>query len=424
MARSDRRAAGVISRVTLWDSVSIAARGLGRHWPRAALNVVGIFAGVASVVLLIAVAHAVSDASAAQVEGLGADLVVVYPSGVSASGVQIGIGTASSLSADDVTSLGDPGFVPDGVAAVPTAGLRSDVSALSRTTQTDVLGSTQEFAAVRGYSIREGRFLNTAEVQSAASVVVLGQTVVDGMFSGVDPVGQTVRINQHPFTVIGTFASRGYSGAYNQDDLAVMPLTGLWADVLPSSAPRIEQVLVRSTSPDATAQVKNEVTNTLLRRHHIINPAKADFQVRTQQDLIASAQRFGTLMKWMLVVIASISLLTGAIGIMSLMLASVRERSYEIGIRRAVGATRVHILSQFLLEALLLSCVGGIVGIALGFGAATFMGNVVTDIPPPVVTYNAVLVALAVALVVGVGAGLYPAARAASLQPVEAVRRR
>lgn len=408
----------------LWDTISVAARGLGRHWPRAALNVVGIFAGVASVVLLIAVAHAVSDASTAEVEGLGANLVIAYPSGVSASGVQIGIGSASSLNADDVTSLGDPGFVPDGVAAVPTAGLRDNVSALSRTTQTDVLGSSQDFGVARGYTIREGRFLNAAEVQSAASVVVLGQTVVDGMFVGEDPVGQTVRINQHPFTVIGVFASRGYSGSYNQDDLAVMPITALWANVLPTSAPRIEQVLIQATSPNATAQVKNEVTNTLLRRHHITNPAQADFQVRTQQDLIASAERFGTLMKWMLVVIASISLLTGAIGIMSLMLASVRERSYEIGIRRAVGATRGNILSQFLLEALFLSCIGGVVGIALGYGAATFMGSVVTDIPAPVVTYNAVLVAIAVALVVGVGAGLYPAARAASLQPVEAVRRR
>jgi putative ABC transport system permease protein len=410
--------------VKLTDTVSVAARGLGRHWTRAALNVIGIFAGVASVVLLIAVAHAVGEASKAEVQGLGANLVVVYPSGVSASGVQVGIGSNSSLSADDVSNLGNSAFVPDGVAAVPTAGLRDNVNALSRTTQTDVLGSSQDFRAARGYAIREGRFFDPPEVQSAASVVVIGQTVVDGLFVGQDPVGQTVRINQHPYTVVGVFASRGYSGSYNQDDLAVMPITSLWADVLPTTAPRIQQVLVQSTSPNTTALVKSEVTHTLLQRHHITNPLQADFQVRTQQDLIASAQRFGTLMKWMLVVIASISLLTGAIGIMSLMLASVRERSYEIGIRRAVGATWGNILSQFLLEALLLACLGAVVGIALGYGAANFMGSVVTDIPAPVVTYNAILVAIAVALVVGVGAGLYPAARAASLQPVEAVRRR
>jgi putative ABC transport system permease protein len=410
--------------VKLTDTVSVAARGLGRHWTRAALNVIGIFAGVASVVLLIAVAHAVGEASKAEVQGLGANLVVVYPSGVSASGVQVGIGSNSSLSTDDVAALGDAGFVPDGVAAVPTAGLRDNVNALSRSTQTDVLGSSQDFSAARGYTVREGRFFNAADVQSAASVVVVGQKVVDGIFVGEDAVGQTVRINQHPYTVIGVFASRGYSGSYNQDDLAVMPISALWADVLPTTSPRIQQVLVQATSPGTTAKVKSEVTNTLLRSHHITNPLQADFQVRTQQDLIASAQRFGTLMKWMLVVIASISLLTGAIGIMSLMLASVRERSYEIGIRRAVGATWGNILSQFLLEALLLACVGAVVGIALGYGAATFMGSVVTDIPAPVVTYNAILVATAVALFVGVGAGLYPAARAASLQPVEAVRRR
>lgn len=408
----------------LKDTVSIAARGLGRHWTRAALNVVGIFAGVASVVLLIAVAHSVSAASRAEVAGLGANLVVVYPAGVSSSGVQVGIGTNSSLSTDDVQALGDPGVVPDGVASVPTSGLRDNVTAFTRGTQTDVLGSSELFAAVRGYTMSEGRFLDSAEVQSSASVIVLGRTAADALFVGVDPIGQTVRINQHPFTVIGIFASRGYSGSYNQDDLAVMPITSAWSYVLPATIPRVEQVFVQATSPNATAQVKNEVTNALLQRHHITNPAQADFQVRTQQDLIASAERLGTVMKWMLAVIASISLLTGAIGIMSMMLASVRERSYEIGIRRAVGATWGNILSQFVVEALLLACIGGVVGVALGIGAASVMGSIVTDIPAPVVTYGAIVIASAVALVIGVGAGLYPAARAASLQPAEAVRRR
>jgi putative ABC transport system permease protein len=410
--------------VKVRDTVSIAARGLGRHWPRAALNVVGIFAGVASVVLLVAVAHAVSLASKAEVEGLGANLVVVYPTGVSSSGVQQGIGSGSSLSTDDVAALGNSGFVPDAIAAVPTTGLRDTVSARNRTDQTDIIGSSDEFAAARGYVLSSGRFFNLAEVKSGASVVVLGHTVVESIFGAVDPVGQTVRINLHAFTVTGVFATRGYSGSYNQDDLAVMPITSAWGFVLPSTTPRIEQVFVAATAPSATAKVKNEVTNALLRRHHINNPAQADFQVRTQQDLLASAQRLATVMKWMLAVIAGISLLTGAIGIMSLMLATVRERAYEIGIRRAVGATWGNILSQFLVEALLLACLGGVVGIALGIGAAAFMGDFVTDIPAPVVTYTAVLVASGVALVIGVGAGLYPAARAAALQPVEAVGRR
>jgi putative ABC transport system permease protein len=275
---------------------------------------------------------------------------------------------------------------------------------------------------VRGYSIHEGRFFNGAEVQSDASVVVLGQTVVDNLLVG-DPVGQFVRINNHPFKVIGVFASRGFSGSFNQDDLTLMPIQTAWADALPKDAPRIDQILVQASSASRTAAVKTEITNTLLQRHHILNPAEADFQVRTQQDLIASSERVGTVMQWMLTVVAVIALLTGGIGIMSLMLGSVGERTYEIGIRRAFGAARRHILAQFLIEALLLACFGGLAGLALGYGAASFMSDVVTDLPAPIVTVGAMVLAIGLALAVGIAAGLYPAARAARLQPVDAVRR-
>jgi putative ABC transport system permease protein len=236
-------------------------------------------------------------------------------------------------------------------------------------------------------------------------------------------VGQLVLINNHPFKVIGVFAARGYSGSFNQDDLAVMPLQTAWATVLPKDAPRVDQVLIQAATANKTSAVKTEVTNTLLQRHHITNPAEADFQVRTQQDLLASSERVGTVMQWMLSVVAAIALLTGGIGIMSLLLGSVGERTYEIGIRRAVGAARKHILAQFLVEALLLSCIGGLAGLAVGYGAASFMGDIVTDLPAPIVTTTAVLVAIALAVVVGAVAGLYPAMRAANLEPAEAVRR-
>jgi putative ABC transport system permease protein len=169
--------------------------------------------------------------------------------------------------------------------------------------------------------------------------------------------------------------------------------------------------------------VATEVSNTLLHQHNITDPALADFTVQTQQDLVANAEQLGTVMQWMLGAVAVIALVTGGIGIMSLMLATVGERAYEIGVRRAVGASREDILGQFLLESLLLAVLGGIAGIALGFGGATFMGDVLTALPAPVVTGLAVLVAAGVALVIGVGAGLYPAVRASLLQPVEAVRR-
>src|SRR5579863_1451143 len=408
----------------LRDAILVAYRGLTRHWVRATLNVFGIVAGVASVIMLVSVAHAVNSASKASVEGLGANLVVVLPSGPSVSGIQANLGTQSSLTPSDADALANKANVPDEVQAVPTAGVSTSVSAGARTWHTDVLGTTEGFAVARGYTLSQGQPFGPSALKAAQPVVILGQTVARELFPDGSPIGQNVLIGTHPeqFKVIGEYAARGYSGTFNQDDLVVMPISSLWSFVLGGS-PQIQQILVQATSPSTTSAVANEVTTTLLHQHNIINPALADFTVQTQQDLVASAEQLGTVMQWMLGAVAVIALVTGGIGIMSLMLATVGERAYEIGVRRAVGASREDILGQFLLEALLLAVLGGIAGIALGFGGATFMGDVLTALPAPVVTGLAVLVAAGVALVIGVGAGLYPAVRASLLQPVEAVRR-
>ncbi len=407
------------------DAILVAYRGLTRHWVRATLNVLGIVAGVASVIMLVSVAHAVGGTAKAAVAGLGANLVVVYPAGASTSGVQLGIGTPSSLTSADVTALSNIANVPDAVqnAVIPSAGVRDNVSALNHAWQTDVIGTTSGFGIARGYTLSEGTAFGPTAISAAQLTVILGATVARQIFPDVDPIGQTVLINNESFKVAGVYAARGYSGVYNQDDLVVIPITTLWQWVLPTGAAQIQQILVDASSTNTTANVATEVTNTLLRQHNVTDPALADFRVVTQQDLVASAERLGTVMQWMLGAVAIIALLTGGIGIMSLMLATVGERAYEIGVRRAVGASREDILGQFLIEALLLALVGGVAGIALGFGGATFMGDVLTDIPAPVVTGLAVLIAAGVALVIGVGAGLYPAVRASLLQPVEAVRR-
>jgi putative ABC transport system permease protein len=405
------------------DAILVAYRGLTRHWVRATLNVLGIVAGVASVIMLVSVAHAVSSTAKAAVEGLGANLVVVYPSGASSSGVQSGLATTSTLTSNDATALDNIANVPDAVQAVPSAGESTNVSAGAHIWQTDVIGTTAGFGIARGYTVSQGVAFGYVAVSAAQAKVILGQTVAREIFPNVDPIGQNVVINQKQFQVIGEYAPRGYSGLFNQDDLVVMPISALWSFVLPSNAPKIQQILVQASSPNTTGNVATEATNTMLRQHGILNPALADFRVVTQQDLVANAQRLGTVMQWMLGAVAVIALLTGGIGIMSLMLATVGERAYEIGVRRAVGASREDILGQFLIEALLLAVLGGVAGIAVGFGGATFMGDVLTDLPAPVVTGLAVLIAAVVALVIGVGAGLYPAVRASLLQPVEAVRR-
>lgn len=401
----------------LRDAGLIALRGLSAHWVRAAFSAIGVLAGVASVLLLVAVAQATGAASTAAVEGLSPDLVVVYPGGVSSSGVQVGIGSSSSLTNDDVTALGNTGYVPDGVQAVPSAGVRANVAALSRTWQTDVLGSTTNFASARGYSLGEGRFFGTSDVNASASVVVLGQAVTQNLFTGVDPVGQSVRINNHPFTVIGVFAARGFSGTYNQDDVALMPITTVRAYVIPTGALGIQQILVQATSPAVAGRVKVEVTNTLLQRHHILNPADADFRVLTQHDLVGSSERLGTVMKWTLAAIAAIALLTGAVGITSFMLGRLAERRHDIAISRAAGAARSDILTQFIVEALIVACAAGLAGIAVGVAGTSLTANIMTDLPAPVVTRTAVAVAAAAAIAVGAAAGFYPAMCATRLPP-------
>ena len=254
-------------RMKFRDAILVAYRGLTRHWVRATLNVLGIVAGVASVIMLVSVAHAVSSTAKASVEGLGANLVVVYPSGASSSGIQLGLATTSTLTSNDATALDNRANVADGLQAVPSAGQSTNVSAGAHTWQTDVIGTTPGFQIARGYTVSQGIAFGTTAVFNGQAVVILGPTVAAQIFPNVDPIGQNVQINLHTFKVIGEYAPRGYSGLYNQDDVVVMPISALWSFVLPSNAPKIQQILVQASSPDTTANVATEVTNTLLRQH-------------------------------------------------------------------------------------------------------------------------------------------------------------
>ncbi len=406
----------------LGDAARTAWRSIGRHPVRAGLSIVGILAGAAAVVLLVAVAQSVGALGTATVEGLSPGLVVVYPGGVSSSGIQAGIATRNAISSDDVTALGNPGYVPDGVQAVPTTALRDDVAAQPRVWQTDIIGSTAGFESARGYSVSTGRFFSAAEVGSAASVVVLGATVAENLYPSANPVGQTVRINNQPFTVIGVFVSRGISGTYDQDDLAVIPITASWAYVLPPNAPRIQQVLVQARDAGSTDRVKAEVENTLLQRHHIVNPTLADFQVRTQQDLVAGAEQTGAVMNWTLGAIALIALLTGTVCIMGLMFENVAERRRELHISRVVGASRGDLVTLVLVEALLLACIGGAFGIALGAAATSLTGSILSGLPVPVVSTTGIVIAAVLAIALGAVAGFYPAMRAGAISPSATAR--
>jgi putative ABC transport system permease protein len=232
-----------------------------------------------------------------------------------------------------------------------------------------------------------------------------------------------VRIGAHPYRVIGVFKAKGLAGSsYDQDDVVVVPITTVWAFLLPSSAPRIEQVLIRASSPKQAQAVETEVTQLLMRRHGISNPAQADFQVRSQSQLAATFNRTGTLLGWMLAAITAVSLLMGAIGVTTVMLATVSERVREIGIRRSVGATHLHIFTQFLLEALIMSVAGGLLGVVLGAEAVVWVNRLMPELPPAAVSWQFALIAFISVLLVGLTAGTYPALRAARLRPAVGLR--
>ena len=408
--------------MSLKTGLAIALRRVRAHRLRSALTATGILVGVAAAMLLIGVDGAVSRTVRGQIASLGSDVVTVYPVSSSSSGVLRGFGTGASLTPGDVQALSDPGRVPDARQVVTGAGLHTPVSAMSRVWTTDVFGTSDTFAEVRGYEITRGEFLNAANVNASASVAVIGQTVADKVFAGDDPVGQVIRINRHPFKVIGLFHPKGGFDQSNQDDLVVVPITTAWAYLLPKEAPHIQQILLQASNAKATAAVAFEARQVLMQRHHITDPGQADFQIITTSELVARTRRVATLLKWLLLTIALTALLSGGIAIANLMASSVLQRVREIGVRRALGAQRRDILLQFLIEALALAGLGAVGGLLAAVVLTAVIPGIAPDLPAPQLSIASVLVALAVTVAVGSLAGVYPALLAARVQPMEALR--
>lgn len=247
-----------------------------------------IAVGVGAIVLALAVSRGASQLAQGPTYGLSKNVVVVEGVAPSSTGIEAGL-PASSLTKSDVDALSNPGYVPAGRSVAATAGLRAQVGASGRTAETEVIGSTDAFAQVEGYSIDQGRFISASDLQSAAPVVVLGQSVVASLFAGSDPVGQTVQIDGQNFGVIGTFQARGYSNTYNLDNLVVLPITVAWKDLPPlQNTSQIDQILIKAGSAGAASSVANEAARALLQLHNISNPALADFTVLRQPQLVTA----------------------------------------------------------------------------------------------------------------------------------------
>jgi putative ABC transport system permease protein len=396
-----------------WDAVV-------RNRARSLLTMLGMIIGVAAVVITISIGVGAREAVAAQITGLGSNLLIVIPGSVNLNGVRTGTGGASTLTPDDGLAVAK---LPKVAAVSPGVGLHTQVVAGQNNWYTAVQGVAPTYTYIREWHMASGSFFTDADVAASAKVCVLGQTVIENLFpDGQSPLGKTVLIKNVPFTVIGTLVRKGQSASgTDQDDVIVVPftasmqrLTGTWFGGF------VNVILVSAADQSSIPFVQNEIVSVLRQRHRIVNGMDDDFDVRNLQDIANAASASAMTMEYLLAGVAIVSLVVGGIGIMNIMLVSVTERTREIGLRIAVGARSSEILMQFLIEAVVLSGIGGLIGVVLGVigsaSVATF-GHWPMAIP-----LAGMLLAFGFAALTGIFFGYYPAEKAAHLDPIEALR--
>jgi len=423
----------------LYDSFRSALQSLVVNKLRSALTMLGVIIGVAAVIAMVSVGNGASQSVQNTILNLGSNLVTVQPQFGSDNGLRGAGAQAQNLTIDDMRSIKDQ--LGDTIAAVEAeqqAG-RWQVTAAGQNWNTQVSGVTEDYPIVRDWGVDSGEFFSTSDLNVNAQVAVLGATTATNLFGDIDPVGQTIQLRQAfggggggggaaqrarilNFRVVGVLGLKGSTFGFSRDDQILVPLTTS-QHVLTGQLNRVNQIVIKATSSETMDLTTSDVTNILLQRHNIGDPANADFTVTNQNDTLAALSSVTGTFTLLLGAIGGISLLVGGIGIMNIMLVSVNERTREIGIRKAVGARRGDILNQFLIEAVALTGLGGVIGILLGWAIT----EVVHRIPqaaslPLLITTGTVIIAVGVSVAIGVVFGLYPAMRAARLHPIQALR--
>jgi putative ABC transport system permease protein len=386
---------------------------------RSILTILGIVIGIGSVIAMIAIGQGSQSTIQSNIQSLGSNLILVMPGAQRGVGYQVsqGRGSASTLTKADADAILQEISLAKYVASELSG--RYQVKAKSLNTNTSILGTTPSYLAVRNVEIAEGSFITDQNISSLSKVAVLGPTTKEDLF-GVDanPIGQTVRIKNIDFKVIGVTKTKGGSGFSNQDDMIFVPITT--AQQFLSGSDNVGTIGVQAADQKSMTKLQQEITSLLLSRHNISDPQLADFSTMNQADIVAAASSVTQTFTILLGSVAAISLVVGGIGIMNMMLTTVTERTREIGLRKAIGAQRSDINSQFLAEAIALTFIGGVVGVILGwlisFGVKQF-GGIATK-----VSLMSVLLAFGVSAAIGIIFGYYPARRAARLNPIEALR--
>ena len=397
--------------------LEVGLQALTRNRMRSALTVLGIVIGVAAVIATLAIGQGARAAVQAQIRALGANVLTVLPGTLTAGGARMGSGGITTLTPEDAVAIKQECPAVDLVAPV----VRTSAQLVwgDQNWNTQVQGTTPEYALIRQWPVTNGVFLSDADVRGAAKVCVLGATVVKQLYASSDPVGSMIRIKNIPFKVIGVLAFKGGTGfGGDQDDVVLMPLTTEQHRLL--GITNVNSITVSAVSEAAVDQAIQQITDLLRQRHRIRPGADQDFFIFSQKEISTAAESQSKVMTLLLASIAAVSLLVGGIGIMNIMLVSVTERTREIGIRRAIGAKRRDILLQFLVEAAFLSLAGGAFGVLLGIATATLVTQFARW--PTMIQPGAVGLAFTFASAVGLFFGFYPARRASRLDPIVALR--
>jgi len=408
--------------MNLLTALASALRALATNWLRSMLTMLGIIIGVAAVITMIAIGGGAQARVEEQIKALGTNVMLVLPGARTASGVRLGAQTGQSLTEEDAMAIAAE--VPEVQAAAPS--LRTGVQVIAGNTNwsTTTYGTTPDYLEVRDWPLAEGRSFEAAEMAGSGKVAVIGQTVAAQLFGDVDPIDQTIRVGKVPMQVIGVLSRKGQNSmGTDQDDVIIVPLSTFRNRVQGMSAGRIKRVgaiSVKVRDGQSMTEAGEKISALLRQRHRIPSGADDDFSLRNLTEMLQAQEESSRVMALLLAAVAGVSLVVGGIGIMNIMLVSVTERTREIGLRMAVGARSRDILGQFLIEAVTLSLVGGAIGIVLGIVATWAIGSFAGW--QVLLSADSIFLAVGFSAAVGVFFGFYPARRAASLLPIQALR--
>ncbi len=404
--------------MNILNVIKVAILSLGRNKMRSFLTMLGIIIGVAAVIAMLAVGQGAKSAIQTQIQSLGTNMIIVFPSAVSQGGVSTGAGTSIKLTPEDAAAIANE--CPSVEYVSPVIHTSAQTIYKNMNWRTEIQAGNTNYFQIRNWTLQSGNFFNENDIKSDANVCLLGQTVVQNLFgTSVNPVGQLIRINNLPFKVIGVLNAKGQTAMGNdQDDIIIAPFTTVQTKMLGWTW--VNVILASAQSSAAINDAEQQITEVLRSRHHLQTWEPNDFTVRTQTDIATAAESTSRVLTILLASIASVSLIVGGIGIMNIMLVSVTERTREIGIRMSIGARGKDILYQFLIEAIMLSLLGGLIGVLLGITASDLISSIAkwTTLISP----ESIILSFGFSGAVGVFFGFYPARKAAMLNPIDALR--